>query len=147
MFKQVCFFRKRPDMSMEEFIDYYENQHSRLSERLNRSPSIPNAARYVRRYLTPERNPVTGEVLDPGYHCIMEIWWNSREDFENSQRVIADPNRLPSILEDEAKLFATHSNPMCSSSFLTGPQRRTCMPWRPVATCTSSVLHPSSSPG
>jgi hypothetical protein len=102
MFKQVCFFRKRPDMSMEEFIDYYENQHSRLSERLNRSPSIPNAVRYVRRYLTPERNPVTGEVLDPGYHCIMEIWWNSREDFENSQRVIADPNRLPSILEDEA---------------------------------------------
>ena len=57
---------------------------------------------------------VMGEVLDPGYHCIMEIWWNSREDFENSQRVIADPNRLPSILEDEAKLFATHSNPTCS---------------------------------
>ena len=43
MFKQVCFFRKRPDMTMEEFIDYYENQHSRLSERLGRSPSIPNA--------------------------------------------------------------------------------------------------------
>ena len=53
MFKQVCFFRKRPDMTMEEFIDYYENQHSRLSERLGRSPSIPNAVRYVRRYLTP----------------------------------------------------------------------------------------------
>lgn len=85
MFKRVCFFRKRPDVTMEEFIDYYENQHSRLSERLGRSPSIPNAVRYVRRYLTPERNPVTGEVIDPGYHCIMEIWWNSREDFENSQ--------------------------------------------------------------
>ena len=114
VFKQVCFFRKRPDMTMEEFIDYYENRHSRLSERLNRSPSIPNAVRYVRRYLTPERNPVTGEVIDPGYHCIMEIWWNSRADFENSQRVIADPERLPSILEDEAQLFETHSNPMCS---------------------------------
>ena len=92
MFKQVCFFRKRSDMTMEEFIDYYENQHSRLSERLGHSPSIPNAVRYVRRYLTPERNPVTGDVIDPGYHCIMEIWWNSREDFENSQRIIADPN-------------------------------------------------------
>lgn len=43
VFKQVCFLRKRPDMTMDEFIDYYENQHSRLSERLNRSPSIPNA--------------------------------------------------------------------------------------------------------
>jgi hypothetical protein len=44
----------------------------------------------------------------------MEIWWNSREDFENSQRIIGDPERLPDILADEAKLFATHSNPMCS---------------------------------
>ena len=41
MFKQVCFFRKRPDMTMDEFIDYYENQHSRLSSRMGRSPSIP----------------------------------------------------------------------------------------------------------
>jgi hypothetical protein len=114
VFKQLCFFRKRPDMTMEEFIDYYENQHSRLSERVGRSPSIPNAVRYVRRYLTPERNPVTGEVIDPGYDCVMEIWWNSRKDFENSQQVIADPERLPDIKADEAKLFATHSNPMCS---------------------------------
>ena len=114
MFKQMCFFRKRPDMTMDEFIDYYENQHSRLSARMGRSPSIPNAVRYVRRYLTPERNPVTGEVIDPGFHCIMEIWWNSREDFENSQRIISDPDRLPMIKEDETNLFASHSNPVCS---------------------------------
>ena len=112
MFKQVCFFRKRPDMTMDEFIDYYENQHSRLSARMGRSPSIPNAVRYVRRYLTPEMNPVTGEVIDPGYHCIMEIWWNSREDFENSQRIIADPARLPLTKADEKNLFASHANPI-----------------------------------
>jgi hypothetical protein len=68
----------------------------------------------VRRYLNPERNPVTGEVIDPGYDCIMEIWWNSREDFENSQRIISDPERLPAIMEDEQKLFASHSNPVCT---------------------------------
>ncbi len=127
MFKQVCFFRKRPDMSMDEFIDYYENQHSRLSERLGRSPSIPNAVRYVRRYLTPERNPVTGEVIDPGYHCIMEIWWNSREDFENSQRVIADPKRLPAIKEDEAQPVRNAQQPDVLGGgvrLADGPQRR-----------------------
>ena len=43
MFKQICFFRKRADMTSDEFMDYYENQHSRLSERMGRSPSIPNA--------------------------------------------------------------------------------------------------------
>lgn len=113
MFKQICFFRKRPDMTMEEFFDYYENKHSQLSKRMGRAPSLPNAQRYVRRYLTAVKNPVTGTVIDPGYDCIMEIWWNSREDFENSQRVIADPARLPVIKEDELHLFATHDNPVC----------------------------------
>ena len=114
MFKQICFFRKRPDMTMEEFLDYYENQHSQLSKRAGRAPSLPNAQRYVRRYLKAEKNPVTGEVIDPGYDCIMEIWWNSREDFENSQRIISSPDRLPMIKEDETNLFASHSNPVCS---------------------------------
>jgi hypothetical protein len=114
MLKQLCFFRKRPDMTTEEFMDYYENQHSQLSKRIGRAPSIPNAVRYVRRYLTLEKNPVTGEVIDPGYDCIMEIWWNRREDFEASQRLISDPARLPAIMADEANLFASHSNPVCT---------------------------------
>lgn len=112
MFKQICFFRKRPDMTMEQFLDYYENQHSQLSKRMGRAPSLPGAQRYVRRYLTPVRNPVTGEIHDPGYDCIMEIWWNSREDFENSQRIIADPERLPLTKADEKNLFASHDNPI-----------------------------------
>ena len=61
-----------------EFIDYYENQHSRLSARMGRSPSIPNAVRYVRRYLTPERNPIEAglgwavkEATEPiGYEAV-----------------------------------------------------------------------------
>ena len=114
MFKQICFFRKRPDMTMEQFMDYYENQHSQLSKRQGRAPSLPNAQRYVRRYLKPERNPVTGQVIDPGFDCIMEIWWNSRADFEASQAVISSPDRLPAIKADETNLFATHDNPVCS---------------------------------
>ena len=114
MFKQICFFKKRPDMTADEFMDYYENQHSQLSRRMGRSPSIPNATRYVRRYLQAEKNPVTGEVHDPGYDCIMEIWWNSREDFENSQKIIGSPDRLPAVKDDEARLFASHANPVCS---------------------------------
>ena len=114
MIKQICFFRKRPDMTLEQFMDYYENQHSQLSKRMGRAPSIAGAQRYVRRYLKREANPVTGEVLDPGFDCIMEIWWNSREDFEASQARIRAPDRLPYVMEDEKKLFASHSNPVCT---------------------------------
>jgi len=114
MFKQICFFRKRPDMSLEQFMDYYEHQHSQLSKKAGLKPALPNATRYVRRYVVPELNPVTGEVLDPGFDCIMEIWWNSRADFERSQAIIADPERLPALKADEARLFASHANPICS---------------------------------
>ena len=114
MFKQICFFRKRPDMTMDEFMDYYENQHSQLSKRQGRAPSIPNARRYVRRYIKAETNPVTGQVIDPGYDCLMEIWWDSREDFEASQKLISSPERLPFVKEDETNLFASHDNPVVS---------------------------------
>ena len=114
MLKQICFFKKRPDMTMEQFMDYYENQHSQLAKKTGAKPAIPNAVRYVRRYLVPETNPVTGEVHDPGFDCIMEIWWNSREDFENSQRIISSPERLPLTKADEANLFASHANPVCT---------------------------------
>ncbi len=112
MLKQICFFRKRADMTMEQFMDYYENQHTQLAKRTGAKPAIPNAVRYVRRYLKPEKNPVTGEVIDSGYDCIMEIWWKSREDFENSQRIISDPARLPLVKADEKNLFASHNNPV-----------------------------------
>lgn len=114
MFKQICFFRKRDDMTMDEFMDYYENQHSQLSKTAGLKPALPNAQRYVRRYLKPEINPVTGRVLDPGYDCLMEIWWNSREDYERSLAIISDPARLPTLKADEAKLFASHDNPSVS---------------------------------
>jgi hypothetical protein len=114
MLKQICFFRKREDMTMDEFMDYYENQHSQLAKKSGAKPAIPNAVRYVRRYLQPERNPITGEVHDSGYDCLMEIWWNSREDFENSQRIISDPERMPMTKADEANLFAGHANPVAT---------------------------------
>jgi hypothetical protein len=115
MFKQIVFFKKRPDITMEAFIDYYENMHSRLAQRLGLKPSLPNAQRYVRRYITIEKNPLTGEVIDPGYNCIMEIWWNNREDYEAAMKGLsADPQILRLRLEDERMLFATNSNPVCS---------------------------------
>ncbi len=114
MIKQVVFLRKRPDISMDAFLDYYENQHSQLAKKLGAKPSLPNAQRYVRRYLTPEKNPLTGEVIDCGYDCIMEIWWNSRADFEAAMKGLADPAMLEIRMADERELFASNSNPVCT---------------------------------
>lgn len=42
MFKQICFFRKRADMSADEFMNYYENEHSKLSKRKGLQSSMPS---------------------------------------------------------------------------------------------------------
>jgi len=114
MIKQVVFLKRRPDMTMQEFMDYYENQHSQLSKRIGAKPPLPNAQRYVRRYITPEKNPLTGEVIHPGYDCIMEIWWNTRADFEAAMKGLGNPEHLSARLADERKVFATNSNPVCT---------------------------------
>lgn len=113
MLKQVVFLKKRDDISMEEFMDYYENQHSQLAKKMGAKPSLPNAQRYVRRYVTPVPNPLTGEVIHPGYDCVMEIWWNSRADFDAAMKGLANPDMLQIRKDDELKLFASNSNPVC----------------------------------
>lgn len=114
MFKQVIFFKKRQDMTMQQFIDYYENMHSKLAQRLGAPPSLPKAQRYVRRYITPEFNPVSGGVYDPGYHCVMEIWWDSREDCDAAMEGLRTSKFAKERLEDELQLFASNNNPVCS---------------------------------
>lgn len=112
MIKQIVFLKKRDDLSMEDFMDYYENQHSQLSKKMGAPPPMPNAQRYVRRYVKPEANPLTGEVIHPGYDCIMEIWWNTRADFEAAMKAIGNPAFLEARKADELKLFASNNNPV-----------------------------------
>jgi EthD domain len=112
MIKQVVFLKKRDDLTMEQFMDYYETQHSQLSRKIGAPPPLPNAQRYVRRYVKPEPNPLTGEVIHPGYDCIMEIWWNSRLDFEAAMKALGNPEFLDKRKADELNLFASNSNPV-----------------------------------
>jgi hypothetical protein len=44
----------------------------------------------------------------------MEIWWNRQQDFENAQRIISDPERLPATIADEERLSESRANPVCS---------------------------------
>jgi hypothetical protein len=127
MIKQLVFLRKRPDLTMEQFMDYYENQHSQLSRKIGAPPPLPNAQRYVRRYIQKEKNPLTGEVIDPGFDCVMEIWWNSREDFEAAMKGLGNPEFLDARKADELKLFASNSNPVCTvieSDSPVGPENK-----------------------
>ena len=104
MLKQVTLLKRKPGMSMAEFIDYYENHHSKLGERFLR-----RAKRYQRRYVHPEVNPVTGEVVELDFDVVMELWWENRADFEASMADITGET-LRLMYEDEERLFASHDH-------------------------------------
>ena len=67
----------------------------------------------MRRYVELHPNPLTGEVIHPGYDCIIEIWWNSREDFEAAMKGIGNPAHSNARKANELNLFATNSSPVC----------------------------------
>jgi hypothetical protein len=105
MLKQVVLLKRRDGMSMDEFIHYYEEHHAKLGERF-----MPLARRYLRRYVRPEKNPITGEIVELDFDVVMEIWWNTRQDFEATMKQIGAGEAHRLFYEDEEKLFNSHNN-------------------------------------
>lgn len=109
MFKQVCLLTRKPGMSMEEFIDYYENRHAPLLASM-----MPQARRYVRRFVQPEGGMAFGDLPEVPFDCLMELWWDSREEFEACMASLGESGKFEQIYEDEEKIFANHDNPVFS---------------------------------
>jgi hypothetical protein len=105
MLKQVVLLKRRDGMTMEEFVQYYENHHSKLGQRF-----MPLARRYLRRYVRPEKNPITGEAVELDFDVVMEIWWDSRQDFETTMKQIGTGETHRLFYEDEEKIFNSHNN-------------------------------------
>ena len=93
MFKTLWFMRRKPGMSREEFVAYYENVHCKMGEKALRGL----ATRYVRRHL---------EQIDPGgaqpvYDVVTEICFASRELYEQGMSQL----RTDEFIEDFMRLF------------------------------------------
>lgn len=68
---------------MRELIDYYENHHSVLGAKHFKDNDF-QPVKYMRRYLHPMDDPM-GEAegpTEPQYDVAMEMWFNSRANFD-----------------------------------------------------------------
>jgi hypothetical protein len=100
LFKVMILMKRRPGMSMDEFIDYYENNHAKLGIKF-----APNMIHYSRHYLRPIADVLEGEVNEPAYDVITEVHFASREAFEENGRLMQSPEALAALIADEEKLF------------------------------------------
>lgn len=87
-------------MSFEDFKDYYETKHCKIGEKV-----LPDGVYYVRRYLEPVPNPVTGEDYELEFDVLTEMWFDDRDAFDVAMAALSEPTVAAEIVADEEKLF------------------------------------------
>jgi uncharacterized protein (TIGR02118 family) len=97
MFKMLIFLKRKPGMSREAFREYYENVHVKIALK---HPG--QMKRYMRRYVRPLPNPLTGEVEEMDFDVVTECWFDSKEAFAAS--LMPDDIRAE-IAADEENVF------------------------------------------
>jgi len=114
-FKMVFCVKKNPEMSDEEFYDYWENGHGTL---VKSWAETMGAKRYVQSYtlntFANAYNQKTRGTKEP-YDGIAEIWWDSEEDFYKVAKAASTTDMNEVLLKDE-KVFIDMEN---SSLFFT----------------------------
>ncbi len=100
MIKAIAFLTRKPGMSREAFIEYYEQRHVPLILSL-----FPETCGYRRNYLQHET-----AVLYPGeagVQCdaVSEFWYPDRGAYEAAMRRFAEPGVAERIAEDEEQVF------------------------------------------
>ncbi len=97
MIKVVTLLFKRPDLSTEEFRDYYESHHRFLGEKY----LSPHALKYIRRY------PIlAGDGAEtPGFDVMMEVWFDNYYSMEAAMADMSTEAAQRELAEDEEQLF------------------------------------------
>lgn len=101
MIKLVTLLSRRPDLSLEEFIDRYESGHRLIGEKYLRQ----HACRYVRRFCRPAPGPLFDGAAPPPCDVVMEIWFPDREAYDATMATLMEPAVAAEIAEDEERLF------------------------------------------
>lgn len=100
MFKAVLLLKRRPGMTRDDFVAYYEGVHAKLGERL-----LPTVERYMRRYLKPFPGSADGQDAETDYDVITELWFRDRPAFEAAMAGLGEPATAKELAQDEERLF------------------------------------------
>jgi uncharacterized protein (TIGR02118 family) len=102
--KMVVMFRRRQDLTPQQFRDYYENKHAPLA--LTLFPYLKGYRRnYIRHDLVHRRSQPEGAPAPLDFDAITEIVFESKADYERMVREMTDPAIRDRVVEDEKKFL------------------------------------------
>ncbi len=102
---RLCALLKRkPGMTMDDFIYHYETRHALLGERY-----IPSMSGYRRLYLRPAPYPLDGSTVEAAYDVVTELSFPDQAALDDAGARFADPETMRIIVEDEARFVDPES--------------------------------------
>ncbi len=99
-YKILLFMKRRPDITVEAFRDYYETRHVPLAMK-----NSAGLSRYIRRYIDPKPHPETGDPRELPFDVITELWFDDEAVFNGTLRYLTTKIMPAEIVEDEKQLF------------------------------------------
>ena len=100
MIKVIMPMRRREGMTINQFREYYETKHRIIGEKYLKGYGL----KYIRRFTNPlpDRD---GNIYDPDFDVLMEIWYPDMETFENCAKSLQKPDVKKEINDDEERIF------------------------------------------
>ena len=114
MIKFVMCLRRKPDMTREQFQDYWKNKHGPF---FMKNAAVMRAKKYVQSFTvdTPLNEGLrTSRGMLPEYDGVAEVWFESEEDLMEAMNSPEGQKLSAALLEDEGN-FIDHSQ---SSAFI-----------------------------
>ena len=100
MIKTIAFLKKKPGLSREAFIAYYETRHVPLI--LSIAPQICD---YRRNFLLTEGAIVVAGLPAPDFDVVTELWYPDEAAFAAALAAFTDPVNAQRIADDEENVF------------------------------------------
>tara|TARA_B100000029_G_scaffold516236_1_gene627864 strand:- start:18647 stop:18988 length:342 start_codon:yes stop_codon:yes gene_type:complete len=94
--KLIALISRLPNLSKDEFAEYYEHHHVPLIKKL-----FPMISQYKRNFLSQDPK-VEGNVGPANFDVITEFWFHDDHSLDEFWSKTEDPNVVKLIMEDES---------------------------------------------
>lgn len=101
MYKVITLLKRRQGLTLQEFIDLYEQEHAVLGAEKLRG----HVVHYSRRYLHPLPSTRPAAQREPDYDVVMECWYPDRAAYDRALQSLNTSANIAEITADEERLF------------------------------------------
>ena len=100
MFKAIALITRRPDMTREQFVEYYANNHVKLVWRV-----FPWTADYRRNFIDLSQSIISPGLAAPDFDSITEMWFHDRAGYDRMLNAHAEPELEKVMVADEGNFM------------------------------------------